>query len=445
LGVAQVVITLTNIDTDEVLVFNANLSDPGADATDFSLNVSTLSGQFNVVSEVIDTNGNTSSINTNLDRLNCNEDPEPEPEPEPEDPQPEDPEPIIPPIDGDEYPQCVETWTVDAIGMEIYNGADYSSTPQVIGHPDGGVYSINNGNGVVGRFSQPLKNIEGADFYVYNVNSNPSQNQVATVMVSDDGVSDFYAVGTISNTGNSGSPLMATGFDIESTGLDEINYVFVYVNGGEGSKFLIDAIGTGCGKQYYVSASSGGSDSVENTSEPERCEDEAPNAAPELFRIDVTDTTATLYFTPHGKPFNKIYISYWREGYPENEYGIEYDYTNDGGVTSYTINHLDPNTTYNFKVRLGNGCAPGPWGNIMQATTYGSAQYSQNDNGEVLGYTVTYKDYEQGYLADTGRNMMMSINISIVLIWAIIMLNLDYISDIFRKMFSKIKKISGTA
>jgi hypothetical protein len=171
-----------------------------------------------------------------------------------------------------------------------------------------------------------------------------------------------------------------------------------------------------------------GEDSSEDEPQAERCEDEAPNAAPELFQIDVTDTSATLYINPHGNPFDRVYISYWREGEPEDQFGVEYlvpDY--DGGVLSFTIQDLEPGTTYSFKVRLGNGCAPGPWSNTMKATTLGDyIAYNSDEEGEVLGATT-------GYLAETGKTMIHSLFVGFLLLFALVMLNLDTIRYMIRK------------
>jgi hypothetical protein len=54
------------------------------------------------------------------------------------------------------------------------------------------------------------------------------------------------------------------------------------------------------------------------------------------------------------------------------EYGAEFNQGYSGGVLSYTITMLQPNTKYYFKVRAGNGCATGNWGNTMSASTTSS-------------------------------------------------------------------------
>jgi len=39
------------------------------------------------------------------------------------------------------------------------------------------------------------------------------------------------------------------------------------------------------------------------------------------------------------------------------------------GVVNFTINDLNPDTTYYFKVRGGSGCAPGGWSNNKESNS----------------------------------------------------------------------------
>jgi uncharacterized repeat protein (TIGR01451 family) len=110
---------------------------------------------------------------------------------------------------------------------------------------------------------------------------------------------------------------------------------------------------------------------------PPVCEDFPPTSAPDLFQIDVFSDSATLYFTPAGKPYNYYFVSYSRFPIAE-EYGAQFGLANYEGVTSFKVNHLTPRTTYYFKVRGGNGCMPGPWSNIMKVKT--------GKKGEVIKY-----------------------------------------------------------
>lgn len=102
--------------------------------------------------------------------------------------------------------------------------------------------------------------------------------------------------------------------------------------------------------------------------QPPSCDDQPPFGTPDLFQIDATANSATLYFAPASMPYNKYFIAY---GYSEGDerFGVEFNQGFSPGVIAYTIYCLSPNTAYYFKVRPGNGCMPGEWGNTMKATT----------------------------------------------------------------------------
>ncbi len=96
------------------------------------------------------------------------------------------------------------------------------------------------------------------------------------------------------------------------------------------------------------------------------CHDSKPISVPNLFQINTTAATATLYFSPIQNN-NKFYISYSTNKIAE-EHGIEVELS-DKGVQSYTIKDLKANKTYYFKVRGQNGCMPRDWSNIRKTTT----------------------------------------------------------------------------
>ena len=133
------------------------------------------------------------------------------------------------------------------------------------------------------------------------------------------------------------------------------------------------------------------------------CLAQMPGGMPEIFRIDMSDTKATLFIAPPSKPYGTFTISYKEIGsitqsndsllgsmlgvYPEQsrralgslfehpvyadspEYAIDFSHTDDGGVVEYTINDLKPNTKYEFKVKCANKCASTSYGNTVAAAT----------------------------------------------------------------------------
>ena len=101
---------------------------------------------------------------------------------------------------------------------------------------------------------------------------------------------------------------------------------------------------------------------------PSSCGATAPHSSPNLFQIDVKDTSATLYFAPVAGPVNRYFIAY---GYTpgDERFGVEFSQGASTGVVAYTVGYLSPNSTYYFRVRGGNGCQPGAWGNEMKIRT----------------------------------------------------------------------------
>ncbi|MGE5042078.1 MAG: hypothetical protein ACM3IJ_04195, partial [Candidatus Levyibacteriota bacterium] len=117
-----------------------------------------------------------------------------------------------------------------------------------------------------------------------------------------------------------------------------------------------------------------------------------PNGIPNIFQVDTTSSQATLYFSPVSSNLSYYYISY---GYDPNNmlFGVSYSASPSTGVQSYTINYLNPLTKYYFKVRGGDGCVPGDWGNTFGATTKslvsasasGSASLSNSTSNQASG------------------------------------------------------------
>lgn len=148
----------------------------------------------------------------------------------------------------------------------------------------------------------------------------------------------------------------------------------VLVNGAEDTEGIVSGLAYSGGTLTFTAAhftvftavesspSSGGS------SGPPVCGDWPPTGAPHLFQINTSANSATLYFTPVKDHLSYYFIAY---GYSPDDvrFGIEFPASLSTGVESYTINHLSPQTKYYFKVRGGNGCAPGEWSNVLAAST----------------------------------------------------------------------------
>jgi len=98
------------------------------------------------------------------------------------------------------------------------------------------------------------------------------------------------------------------------------------------------------------------------------CGDPPPFGIPDLFQIDVTDTVATLFYTPFLHTNSNYYISY-SETLGTFHHGTDTKQGISTGVLSFTIRNLVPDTDYFLKVRGHNGCMPGAWGNEMMITT----------------------------------------------------------------------------
>jgi hypothetical protein len=118
------------------------------------------------------------------------------------------------------------------------------------------------------------------------------------------------------------------------------------------------------------SSSSSDNNSSSNSSGSPSCTNQKPTSSPDLFEIDAISTKVTLYFAPAGKPYSDYYISYGN-GVKDNEYSASFGLSNTTGAIYYTVNELNLNSIYSFKVRAGNGCASGEWSKTMKISTTG--------------------------------------------------------------------------
>ncbi len=142
-----------------------------------------------------------------------------------------------------------------------------------------------------------------------------------------------------------------------------------------------------------TNASSGQTNSSSNstnnssTSVP-TCTATKPSGTPDLFQIDAGANQVILYFAPASGSVSSYYISY---GYTSGDqrFGVSLNQGSSSGVLSYTINELSPSAIYYFRIRAGNGCSTGDWGNEMKITTIkkGSSagrRYYKNLLSEIL-------------------------------------------------------------
>ena len=110
------------------------------------------------------------------------------------------------------------------------------------------------------------------------------------------------------------------------------------------------------------------------------CDNFSPGSHPDLFQISITDSSAKLFFTPLPDS-SSFHISYSRDPNIE-EYAVRTTLGR-SGVQNYTINYLQPNTTYYFRLRGMNDCSSGDWSNSIKVKT--------NSEGSIKD-TIFYKN-----------------------------------------------------
>jgi hypothetical protein len=106
------------------------------------------------------------------------------------------------------------------------------------------------------------------------------------------------------------------------------------------------------------------------------CSDQAPGAkAPWLHSaIAQNGSSILLYFAAADEPTDHYALEF---GTKSGEY--PYGSTNIGGkgTGTYLVQSLQPDTTYYFRVRAGNGCATGSWSNELSAKTKKLVSFKQ--------------------------------------------------------------------
>lgn len=175
---------------------------------------------------------------------------------------------------------------------------------------------------------------------------------------------------TINPTSNlSGS----TGYyvEIDSTAFKNGSNFFGGINSKDAWNFTTETVPTATPTPTSVSSSSSSSNSSSNSNNQtfSACTEQAPASAPNLFQISTSINSATVFFSPVS-PSNAYVVSYGPNSNADM-YAASFDQANSGGVVSYTINSLAPNTIYYFKVQAKNGCQTGSWSQIVSEKTTG--------------------------------------------------------------------------
>jgi hypothetical protein len=118
----------------------------------------------------------------------------------------------------------------------------------------------------------------------------------------------------------------------------------------------------------YISQSSTGGGSSSGGNGGTSCTAVAPEGSPNLYQINTNSETATLYFAPAPRPYDKYIISYGLTPKADS-HSVVFDSSNSSGAIKYKINSLTKNTKYYFKVRAGYDCTAGSWSETLLAKT----------------------------------------------------------------------------
>lgn len=110
---------------------------------------------------------------------------------------------------------------------------------------------------------------------------------------------------------------------------------------------------------------------IKSTAFADDCINQPPSDAPNLYQVMMSSSSASLYFAQPATTFDGYIISYGLTPSADS-YSVGYQQGNIQGANKYIINDLFPKTNYYFKVRAVNGCAAGPWSQILSTNIKGA-------------------------------------------------------------------------
>ena len=121
-------------------------------------------------------------------------------------------------------------------------------------------------------------------------------------------------------------------------------------------------------KSFKTDTPNGGGGGATTTASAPVCNDAKPGSAPILLSAVAGLNTVTLTWSKAADP-----VSYYLITFGVTPGAQTYGNPNVGGsgTTSYTISGISGGITYYFKVRAGNGCAPGDFSNELSASPTG--------------------------------------------------------------------------
>jgi hypothetical protein len=143
------------------------------------------------------------------------------------------------------------------------------------------------------------------------------------------------------------------------------------------------------------------SNSSDSSPSAPTCGDQTPGVkAPWLYgAVAQNGNSILLYFTEADDPVDRYALEF---GTSSGDYKHGSDNIGGKGLRTYLVQSLQPNTTYYFRIRGGNGCATGGWSNELSSTTKGLVSFNQLDFTESeLQPVTTTEDVTEELVADS--------------------------------------------